>query len=72
MIDRMIRGPHGPARRAVAFLRSDSGAVTVDWVVLTAAVVLLGVAAGFIVTSAVPDVAHKINHVLENTTVVPD
>lgn len=28
------------------FARSDEGAVTVDWVVLTAAVVALGVAAG--------------------------
>lgn len=66
------RGRSGPVRRARMFLRDEAGAVTVDWVVLTAAIVLFGVAAGFIVTSAVPEVAAKINTVLENTTVVPD
>ena len=33
------------------FFRAEDGAVTVDWVVLTAAVVALGVAAGAAMTS---------------------
>ena len=59
-------------RYARRFVCQDDGAVTVDWVVLTAAIVLLGVAAGFIVTSAVPEVANKIDTVLRAQTVLPN
>jgi len=58
-----------PLRR---FAREDDGAATVDWVVLTAAIVLLGMGAGFIVTSAVPGLADKIDEVLRKQEVVPD
>lgn len=44
-----------------SFLRREDGAVTVDWVVLTAAIVLLGVAAGFTVTAGVPHLANSIS-----------
>ncbi|MCB1335895.1 MAG: hypothetical protein KDK10_00010 [Maritimibacter sp.] len=65
----------GLARRKPAglgFLASEDGAVTVDWVVLTAAIVLMGVAAGFLVTSSVPELANKIDDTLQSMTVVPD
>lgn len=62
----------GPGRAASRFLASEDGAVTVDWVVLTAAIVLMGVAAGFLVTSAVPELATKIDDTLQSMTVVPD
>ena len=35
------------------FLQTEDGAVTVDWVVLTAAVMMIGAVSGFIVSSAV-------------------
>lgn len=42
------------------FSVDDDGAVTVDWIVLTASIVLLGVGASFYVTSTVPKVADSI------------
>ncbi|SMH32249.1 hypothetical protein [Maritimibacter sp. HL-12] len=42
------------------FTVDDDGAVTVDWIVLTASIVLLGVGASFYVTSTVPKVADSI------------
>lgn len=62
----------GPARRIRHFLREDSGAVTVDWVVLTAAIIGLGIAAGFTVSANVPVLADKISDVVESQTVLPD
>lgn len=35
-----------------AYVRDEDGAITVDWVVLTAAVVALGVAAGIAMTTS--------------------
>ena len=58
--------------RVRAFLFQDDGAVTVDWVVLTAAIVLMGIAAGFTVTSTVPDLASDIGTFLESQTVMPN
>ncbi|MDA5094162.1 hypothetical protein O2N63_08675 [Aliiroseovarius sp. KMU-50] len=46
------------------FLHDEDGAVTVDWVVLTAAIVMLGMAAGFTVTSNIPGIADKISSVV--------
>ena len=43
-----------------SFLRSEDGAVTVDWVVLTAAVVALGVAAGATMITATTDLSTDI------------
>ena len=47
----------GPGEKTRRFLRDDSGAVTVDWIVLTGMIVLLGMAAGFAVTANVPQLA---------------
>ena len=47
-----------------AFLKDESGAVTVDWVVLTAAVVGLGTLALITVTGGVVELADKIAHTL--------
>lgn len=47
-------------RKVVPFARDESGAVTVDWVVLTGAIVFLGLAIAFIVTASVPDLAEGI------------
>ena len=44
-----------------SFLSSDEGAVTVDWVVLTAAVVLMGVGIGAAVLGAVEDGSEQIS-----------
>lgn len=62
------RGP-GPV---TGFLRDEGGAVTIDWVVLTAAIVGMGIAAGFTVSANVPVLADKISETVESQTVVPD
>ncbi len=52
-----------------SFLSSDEGAVTVDWVVLTAAVVLMGVGVGVLVLGAVEDGSEQISDdVVANTS----
>ena len=43
-----------------AFLTDDSGAVTVDWVVLTAAIVGLGLAVMAVVSAGVEDLSGDI------------
>ncbi|WP_298497618.1 hypothetical protein [uncultured Maritimibacter sp.] len=51
------------------FLRDEDGAVTVDWVVLAAGIVLLGVAMGFTVTASLPSLADKASSVVANRPV---
>ena len=51
------------------FWKSEDGAVTVDWVVLTAAVVILGILALNFVRSGVGDAANEINTYLSNITI---
>ncbi len=46
---------------ASRFCNDESGAVTVDWVMLTAAITLFGLGAGVIVTGSVPGLATKIS-----------
>ncbi len=60
------------ARCARAFFCADDGAVTVDWVVLTAAIVGLGIAAGFTVSSSVPDLANAVGTFVASQTVMPN
>ncbi len=48
------------------FAASDDGAVTVDWVVLTAAVMLLGVAIGATVTTSAQTGASNVGVALAN------
>ena len=47
-------------RQLITFLKSDDGAVTVDWVVLTAAVVGLGVAVSIAITTGAVDLSDSI------------
>lgn len=53
------------------FVRDEDGAVTVDWIVLTAAMVMMGMAAAFLVGTNIPVVADKIAETMENTDVNP-
>lgn len=46
--------------RIAEFCRREDGAVTVDWVVLTAAVVALGVAAGVAMTNGTTGLSNDI------------
>jgi Flp pilus assembly pilin Flp len=50
------------------FHKDESGAVTVDWVVLTAAIVALGVAVLTSVSSGTTALADKISSELEGTS----
>lgn len=47
----------------------EDGAVTVDWVVLTASIVMLGMASMFIVAGNIPGFANKISSSLSNMPV---
>jgi Flp pilus assembly pilin Flp len=51
------------------FAKSESGAVTVDWVVLTAAIVGLGLAVMAVVSGGIEDLSNDINTQLTNTSV---
>ncbi|BAQ68940.1 hypothetical protein NHU_01785 [Rhodovulum sulfidophilum] len=51
------------------FAKSDSGAVTVDWVVLTAAIVGLGIAVLTTVRDGVNDLGDNISDSLSDATV---
>ncbi|WP_172296918.1 Flp family type IVb pilin [Pseudoruegeria sp. HB172150] len=51
------------------FERDDDGAVTVDWVVLTAAIVGLGIAVLTVVGAATDDYADAVGSHLETQTV---
>ncbi len=62
------RARHGWQR----FWQERDGAVTVDWVVLTGFLVLLGMATTFYIATSVPQVADKVGEHLENTTVMPN
>ena len=53
-----------------AFLKDDSGAVTVDWVVLTAAIVGLGVVVLTSVGGGTADAADTVSTHLATTTIV--
>ncbi|PIV74363.1 MAG: hypothetical protein COW55_09510 [Rhodobacteraceae bacterium CG17_big_fil_post_rev_8_21_14_2_50_65_11] len=52
-----------------SFLTDDSGAVTVDWVVLTAALVGLGLAAIAVVSAGVEDLSGDTRGQLENQSI---
>ncbi len=54
---------------AKKFNNEEDGAVTVDWVVLTAAVVGLGVAALAAVKKGTGSLSTKINNYLESVTI---
>ena len=56
-------------RDLTGFLRDEDGAVTVDWIVLTAGIVFLGIAMGFTVTASIPSLANKASSVVANRSV---
>ncbi|MEC7761413.1 MAG: hypothetical protein VX874_05800 [Pseudomonadota bacterium] len=56
----------------VQFVSDEDGAVTVDWVALTAAVLMLGLFAGFTVTSSVPTLANKLSEFVSDRPVGDD
>ncbi len=47
--------------RLRGLLAKEDGAVTIDWVVLTAAIVMLGMAAAFAVGANIPGIANQIS-----------
>jgi hypothetical protein len=51
------------------FIKSESGAVTVDWVVLTAGIIGLGVAVTFSIGTGTGKLADKIESNLGDTTI---
>ena len=51
------------------FINDEDGAVTVDWVVLTAAIVGLGIAVLASVSGGVLDLSGDISSALSNTTI---
>jgi hypothetical protein len=53
-------------KRVEVFIRSEDGAVTVDWVVLTAGIVGLGLAATAVVTAGVSDISGEVDTTLED------
>ncbi len=55
-----------------AFLKDESGAVTVDWVVLTAAIVGLGIAVLTSVGGGTQTLAGKVSNHLANATICTD
>lgn len=54
------------------FALNESGAVTVDWVVLTAALVGLGLAVMSVVSGGVEDLSNDINTALSDTVPTTD
>ena len=52
--------------RVTRFINTENGAITVDWIVLTATLVALGMAAVFYATSSVPDVADNTADYMKN------
>lgn len=48
------------------FLTEDEGAVTVDWIAMTATILFLGMATAFYVSTSVPFVAEKLSSFLDN------
>lgn len=72
MIDYRPTKSSGLWSRPLHFLRREDGAITVDWVVLTAALVFMAIGAAFYVGSATPMVAEKTGEYLSNVEVIPD
>lgn len=60
------------ADRIIAFLRTEDGAVTVDWVVLTAALVGLAIAVIAVLGPAMTTNSGSLNRQLENHQISTD
>lgn len=59
-----------PVQKLRLFLRDETGAVTVDWVVLTGMIVLLGMAAAFSVGANIPGLADSVGTYVGDSEVV--
>ncbi len=59
-------------RLLTRYVRNDEGAVTVDWIALVAVIVMLGMAAGFSVSSSVPELANNMSTFLSSSPVGPN
>ena len=57
--------------KKLVFARDEDGAVTVDWVVLTAGLVFMGISAAFYVSSSAPQVANNLSTYMVNIEVIP-
>lgn len=57
--------------RCSRFVRDEDGAVTVDWVVLTAAILMIGMFTAFVVTANIPGIANKMSEVVSGMSVGP-
>ena len=55
--------------RMYGLIADEDGAVTVDWIVLTAAIVMLGMASMFIVAGNIPGLSSKVSSVVANQSV---
>lgn len=60
MDNHIARHRTGPFRAIRRFLCDDAGAVTVDWVVLTGMIVLLGMASAFAIGANIPGLAEEV------------
>ena len=58
--------------RKLIFTTDEDGAVTVDWVVLTAALMFMGISAAFYVSSSAPEVANNLSTYMVNIDVMPE
>ena len=56
-------------RRFLDYLRKEDGAVTVDWVVLTAAIVGLGIAVLLVLRPAMKDLTEDSPNAMTNYTI---
>lgn len=54
------------------FRAAEDGAVTVDWVVLTATLMFLGIATAFFISSGVPVIAERMSTSMSTATILPD
>lgn len=64
----MIR-QFGAKARLGKFVTAQDGAITVDWIVLTAAIVFMGMGTAFFVAASVPDVADNVSNYMESVEV---
>ena len=72
MSDDGTQGGATPIFTSSRFWRDQDGAVTIDWVALTAFTIALGMGAAFYVATSVPHVADKLGDHLETTTIVAE
>jgi len=54
------------------FIAREDGAVTVDWIALTATIAFLGISATFYIGAAVPELADALVSYMDGMEVVPE